>query len=129
MAVSQPIGAHSEIGKLRTVLTCRPGRAHERLTPSNRGDLLFDDGFWVHEARNDHHDFTTKMQERGVEVLDMHELLADIAADATALSWVLDRKFTENHIGVGMLDELKDSPRPLPAQEVAEVLTCGIAVS
>ena len=129
MAVSQLIGTYSEIGKLRAVLTCRPGRAHERLTPSNCEDLLFDDVFWVHEARNDHHDFTTKMQERGVEVLDMHELLADIATDATALAWVLDRKYTENHIGVGMLDEIKDWLRGLPPHEIAEVLTGGITVS
>lgn len=129
MTNSKMIGAYSEIGKLRTVLTCRPGRAHERLTPSNCRDLLFDDVFWVHEARNDHHDFTTKMQERGIEVLDMHELLADLAADSAALAWIIDRKLTENHIGVGMLDEIKDWLRGLPPHEIAEVLTGGIAVS
>ena len=129
MTVSQPIGTYSEIGKLRTVLTCRPGRAHERLTPSNCDELLFDDVFWVHEARNDHNDFTVKMQERDIEVLEMHQLLADIAGDAKALAWVLDRKFTENHIGVGMLDEIKDWIRGLPSHEIAEVLTGGIAVS
>ena len=37
-------GVHSEVGQLRTVLVCRPGLAHQRLTPGNRADLLFDDG-------------------------------------------------------------------------------------
>ena len=129
MTASQPIGTYSEIGRLRMVLTCRPGRAHERLTPLNCRDLLFDDVFWVHEARNDHHDFTTKMQERGVEVLEMHELLADIVTDSMALSWILDRKYTENHIGVGMIDEIKGWLRGLPPYEIAEVLTGGITVS
>ena len=43
-------GVHSEVGTLRTVLVCRPGMAHQRLTPGNRADLLFDDVLWVHEA-------------------------------------------------------------------------------
>ena len=29
-------GVHSEVGTLRTVLVCRPGLAHQRLTPGNR---------------------------------------------------------------------------------------------
>jgi arginine deiminase len=28
-------GVHSAVGKLRKVLVCSPGLAHERLTPSN----------------------------------------------------------------------------------------------
>jgi arginine deiminase len=123
------IGTYSEIGKLRTVLTCRPGLAHERLTPSNCDALLFDDVFWVHEAKNDHHDFTVKMQERGVEVLEMHQLLAETVSDPLALKWVLDRKFTENHVGVGMLSEIKDWLRGLPATQIAEFLIGGIVVS
>jgi arginine deiminase len=41
-------GVHSEVGKLRTVMVCRPGLAHQRLTPGNCKDLLFDDVVWVH---------------------------------------------------------------------------------
>ena len=67
------LGVHSEVGKLRTVMVCRPGLAHQRLTPGNCKDLLFDDVLWVHEAQKDHYDFVLKMQERGVEVLDLHE--------------------------------------------------------
>ncbi len=36
-------GVHSEVGQLRKVMVCAPGRAHQRLTPSNCDDLLFDD--------------------------------------------------------------------------------------
>jgi len=61
-------GVHSEVGKLRTVMVCRPSLAHQRLTPGNCHDLLFDDVIWVHEAQKDHYDFALKMQERGVEV-------------------------------------------------------------
>ena len=64
-----PYGVHSEVGRLRKVLVCAPGLAHERLTPSNCDDLLFDDVIWVQNARRDHFDFVSKMRERGVEVL------------------------------------------------------------
>jgi arginine deiminase len=129
MASRAPLGVHSEVGKLRTVLTCRPGLAHQRLTPSNCDELLFDDVFWVHEAKNDHHDFVVKMEERGIEVLEMHKLLSETLQDREALSWLLDRKITENQVGIGMVDELKGWLAGLPANELAEFLTGGITVS
>ena len=43
-------GVHSEVGQLRKVLVCAPGRAHQRLTPSNSDQLLFDDVLWVENA-------------------------------------------------------------------------------
>ncbi len=36
-------GAHSEVGRLHRVMVHRPGLEHIRLTPSNAGELLFDD--------------------------------------------------------------------------------------
>jgi arginine deiminase len=64
--MERQFGVHSEVGKLRPVLVCRPGLAHQRLTPGNCRDLLFDDVLWVHEARKDHFDFVLKMRERGI---------------------------------------------------------------
>ncbi len=70
-------GVHSEVGQLRKVMVCAPGRAHQRLTPSNCDDLLFDDVMWVENAKRDHFDFVTKMRDRGIEVVEMHNLLAE----------------------------------------------------
>lgn len=67
-------GVHSEVGKLRKVMVCSPGLAHSRLTPSNCDDLLFDDVLWVEMAKRDHADFAMKMRDRGIEVLEMHEM-------------------------------------------------------
>jgi arginine deiminase len=77
-------GVHSEVGKLHTVMVCRPGLAHQRLTPANCRDLLFDDVLWVQEAQKDHYDFVLKMQQRGVEVLELHTMLAE-TLEITAL--------------------------------------------
>ena len=71
-------GVHSEVGKLRKVLVCAPGLAHKRLTPTNCDDLLFDDVMWVQNAQRDHFDFMAKMRERGMEVVELHNLLAEI---------------------------------------------------
>ena len=101
-------GVHSEVGKLRTVMVCRPGLAHLRLTPGNCHDLLFDDVIWVHEAQKDHYDFRLKMEERGVEVLELHEMLAQALEDPEARRFVFDRRITANHCGV---DHRRDCPR------------------
>ena len=93
-------GVHSEVGKLRTVMVCRPALAHQRLTPGNCHELLFDDVIWVHEAQKDHYDFVLKMQERGVEVLDLHDLLAETLDVKEGRNFVLDRLITANSVGV-----------------------------
>ena len=100
-------GVHSEVGKLRTVMVCRPGLAHQRLTPANCHDLLFDDVVWVHEAQKDHYDFTLKMSERGVEVLDLHEMLAETMDRAEARKFVLDRRITKNSVGPGTVAAIR----------------------
>ncbi len=122
------LGVHSEVGVLRTVMVCRPGLAHQRLTPGNRADLLFDDVLWVHEAQKDHYDFVLKMQERGVEVLDLHDLLAETLANPLARAWVLDRRITVNDIGLGIAPILRAWLDDMPAAKVAEHLIGGIAI-
>jgi arginine deiminase len=122
------LGVHSEVGKLRTVMVCRPGLAHQRLTPGNRADLLFDDVLWVHEAQKDHYDFVLKMRERDVEVLELHEMLAETISDKPARAWVLDRRITANDVGLGMAPVLRAWLDELPAAKLAEFLTGGIAI-
>jgi arginine deiminase len=119
---------HSEVGKLRRVLVGSPGLAHERLTPANCEAMLFDDVFWVQQARTDHFDFVSKLEDRGVEVLEMGQLLGETLALPAARDWVLQRKVTADHVGVGMLDELKGWLWELPAEALARYLVGGVAV-
>ena len=123
----QSLGVHSEVGKLRTVMVCRPGLAHQRLTPGNASDLLFDDLLWVHEAQRDHYDFVLKMSERGTEVLELHDLLTELLADREARAWLLDRRITVNELGVGS-PNLRAWLDEMPARTLAEHLIGGIAV-
>lgn len=121
-------GAHSEIGTLRKVMTCQPGLAHARLTPGNAEELLYDDVLWVHQARTDHAGFRMKMEERGVEVLEFHQLLKETVAVPEARKWILDRRITENQVGVGMLNELRGWLDEMPNEKLAVHLIGGIAV-
>ena len=49
-----PLGAYSEVGRLRRVMVHRPGLEHTRLTPTNAEELLFDDVIWVARAKAEH---------------------------------------------------------------------------
>ena len=124
----QALGVHSEVGKLRTVMVCRPGLAHQRLTPGNAAELLFDDVLWVQEAQKDHYDFVLKMRERGTEVVDLHEMLAETLADKAARDWVLERRITRNDVGLGMVDVMRAWLDEMPAPKLAEHLIGGIAI-
>ena len=122
-------GVFSEVGKLRTVMVCRPSLAHQRLTPANCHDLLFDDVIWVHEAQKDHYDFTLKMQERGVEVLELHDLLAQTLEEPEARDFILDRRVTANTVGVGGAATIRPWLAEMPARQLATFLVGGIAIS
>ena len=123
------LGVYSEVGKLRRVMVCSPGLAHTRLTPDNCDDLLFDDVLWVSQAKRDHFDFVTKMRERDVEVLEMHNLLAETVSHPEALKWILDRKITANTVGVTVMHELRAWLEGLSPRQQAEFLIGGVSVN
>jgi len=120
-------GVHSEVGRLRKVLVCSPGLAHERLTPTNCDDLLFDDVLWVQNARRDHFDFSDKMRDRGVEVVELHELLAETMAIADARSWLLDRKIIANEVGLGLVTDTRAFLDELDTTTLARFLIGGLS--
>jgi arginine deiminase len=120
-------GVHSEVGQLRKVIVCAPGLAHTRLTPSNCDQLLFDDVLWVDNAKRDHFDFVTKMRDRGIEVLDMHNLLAETVAVPEGKKWILDNQVVPNQVGLGFIDELKSYLSGLDNRKLAETLIGGLS--
>lgn len=120
-------GVHSEVGPLRKVLVCSPGLGHERLTPTNCDDLLFDDVLWVQNARRDHVDFVAKMQDRGVEVVELHDLLAETMAIPEARTWLLDRKIIPTIVGVGLVDDTRSFLDGLDPAALARYLIGGLS--
>jgi arginine deiminase len=122
-------GVYSEVGTLRKVLVCAPGLAHRRLTPTNADDLLFDDVMWVDNAQRDHADFVNKLRERGVDVVELHDLLAQTMDIPEARTWLLDRKIVANEVGLGLIDDTRTYLESLSSRNLAEFLVGGLATS
>ncbi|MDD9717381.1 arginine deiminase [Dinoroseobacter sp. PD6] len=122
------LGVHSETGTLRQVIICRPGLAHRRLTPENCEELLFDDVFWVKQAKQDHEAFGAAMTQEGVEVLETGALLGETLEIPEARKWVLDHRISANDVGVGMRKDLRDWMDELPGAELAKWLIGGLTV-
>jgi arginine deiminase len=122
-------GVHSEVGKLGKVLVCAPGLAHRRLTPTNCDELLFDDVLWVQNAQRDHLDFVAKMRERGVDVVELHEMLAELLDVPAAKAWLLDRKIVANEVGLGLVEETRAFLDGLDSGKLAEYLIGGLATT
>src|SRR3954468_9674795 len=125
-AVETTLGVHSEVGTLNSVIVHRPDLAHERLSPTNCHDLLFDDVIWVRRARQEHDAFVDLMRERGVEVLLFHELLAETLADREARAWLLERKLRPEEVTALFAAEMTAWMTEMPAEELATRLTGGV---
>ena len=123
------LGVHSEVGKLRKVLVCAPGLAHRRLTPTNSAELLFDDVMWVENAQRDHLDFVNKLRSRGIDVVELHEVLAQTMEIPQARRWLLDRKIVANEVGLGLVEGTMTFLDALPSRQLAQYLIGGLATS
>ena len=123
----QPFGVHSEVGQLRKVMVCAPGRAHQRLTPTNCDDLLFDDVLWVENALRDHRAFVAELESRGVDVVEMHDLLTETVAVPEAKAWILDHQVVANEVGAGLVEEVRSYLDGLSDRDLAETLIGGLS--
>ena len=125
---STVLGTHSEVGKLRTVMVHRPDLAHERLSPTNCHELLFDDVIWVRRARQEFDAFVDLMRERGTEVLLLHELLTQTLDQPEAREWLLSLRVRPEEVTVMFAGPLTDWLSEMPSEELATRLTGGVTV-
>jgi arginine deiminase len=125
---STTFGANSEVGTLRTVMVHRPDLAHERLSPSNCHELLFDDVIWVRRARQEFDAFVDLMRERGTEVLLLHELLTQTLDQPEAREWLLSYRVRPEEVTVMFAGPLTDWLSEMPSEELATRLTGGVTV-
>lgn len=121
-----PLGVHSEVGKLRRVMVHRPGLEHSRLTPSNAGDLLFDDVLWVARAKAEHDMFCEAMRARGVEVFEAETLLAETLVKPEVKDWVCGHILSERQVGVIASRRAREWVETADPAQVAEFLIGGI---
>ncbi len=120
------LGANSEVGTLQTVLVHRPDLAHDRLSPTNCHELLFDDVIWVRRARQEFDAFVDLMREYGIDVLLFHDLLTTTLEDPEARAWLLSRRLRPEEVTEMFSDELTAWMTEMPAGELATRLTGGV---
>src|SRR3954453_19705878 len=125
IATAAALGANSEAGTLRTVKAHPPGLAHERLSPTNCHELLFDDVIWVRRARQEHDAFVDLMRGRGVEVLIFHDLLRETLEDPAAKEWLLSRRLRPEDVTAMFSEELMAWMTEMSAEELATRITGG----
>jgi arginine deiminase len=123
-------GVHSEVGKLRKVMVHRPDLSVQRLTPSNRHDLLFDDVLWVERAQYEHDQFVARMRERGVEVFLVSDLLSDaLAASDEGRMRLIELVASEYTVGWSLVDETRALLADLKPDQLAKHLIGGLTVA
>ena len=136
-AASPGPGVYSEVGKLRTVLVCRPGLAHRRLSPHICRELKFEAPLWVERAQRDFAGFVDALTERGVEVLELHSLLVQILASAQARAFLLDRLLDPfvrypgiaDGVGSQLPNELRAACENVDGSRLADLLIGGATLA
>jgi arginine deiminase len=110
----------SEVGRLAEVLVHRPGIELERVTPTNKDELLFDELLWVEHAQAEHDAFADVLRDAGVEVLYLEHLLAEVLADPELAQGVVEHHVTDTTCGPQAVDRVR---RLLLDEEPAGIVT------
>ncbi len=117
----------SEVGRLRTVVLHRPGAELRRLTPRNNDELLFDGVPWVARAQEEHDAFAGALTERGVEVLYVDRLLAEVLDVPDAREQLVAAAVDDPRIGATLQHACVDHLSGLASDDLAAALIGGLA--
>ena len=82
---------------------------------------------WVETAKRDHFDFVQKMRDRGIDVVEMHNLLAETMAIPEARKWIFDNQIVPDQVGLGLIDEIRSYLDGLSDRDLAETLIGGLS--
>jgi arginine deiminase len=121
-----PLGASSEVGRLRTVMLHRPGPELKRLTPRNNDKLLFDGIPWVSRAQDEHDAFAQALRDRDVEVLYLVDLLVEALATEETRARAVDDVLDSLHLGDTLREYLRSALADHSPEALALVLTAGV---
>ena len=116
----------SEVGQLQRVILHHPHLGLERLTPSNSTELLFDDVLKVETAEKEHQKFAQLLQDHGVEVLLLKDLLTTVIENDSARDWMLSHQCSPYFLGTCLADEVKDFLNHQSADAIVDYLLGGI---
>lgn len=121
-----PFHVDSEVGRLKQVILHRPDLEMKRLTPTNAGELLFDDVLWVKRAREEHDAFANMLRDRGITVHLLGDLLRTTVQNEEAREYILDQTFDERFYGPLAIDAIHNVFSSMDADTLQRVLIGGM---
>ena len=71
----------------------------------------------------------TKMRDRGVEVVEKHNLLTETLDIPEGKKWILDQQIVPNEVGLGLVNETRSFLESLPSRKLAEFLIGGLSTA
>jgi arginine deiminase len=126
-SAAPPVGATSEVGRLRTVMLHRPGPELTRLTPRNNDQLLFDGVPWVARAQEEHDAFAEALRARGVEVLHVATLLTEVLSFPAARAELIGAAVDDPRLGATLQRAATQHLAWLTPEDLATTLIAGLA--
>src|SRR4051812_41331985 len=126
-ATATTLGASSEVGTLRTVMLHRPGPELSRLTPRNNDQLLFDGVPRVARAQEEHDGFAQALRDRGVEVLYIDRLLAEVLDFPSARAELIAAAVDDPRLGATLARSATIHLEGLAPADLAATLIAGLA--
>lgn len=121
-----PLGADSEVGRLRTVMLHRPGPELGRLTPRNNDQLLFDGIPWLGRAQEEHDAFAQALRDHDVEVLYLTDLLTQTLSIDAAREEIIASTLTGLYVGPILQDRIERFLNEAHPDRLAETLMAGL---
>ncbi|SFL75824.1 arginine deiminase [Geodermatophilus ruber] len=109
------------------MLLHRPGSELRRLTPRNNDQLLFDGVPWVPRAQAEHDAFAAELTSRGVEVLYVDRLLAEVLAYPTARTELITAAVDDPRLGASLKRAAAAHLADLAPADLAGTLIAGLA--
>lgn len=121
------LSVYSEIGTLKSVLLHRPGAEIENLIPEYLERLLFDDIPYLKVARREHENFTKVLENHGVHVYYLENLVAAAIKSRDTKEKFLNEVLEESDIyDKEIIKELKDYFTSMPEKAMVDKIMAGI---
>jgi arginine deiminase len=116
---------NSEFGRLKAVITHRPGKEIERLTPANTSELLFEDVPYLEGMQREHDEFRALIRDAvGAKVYRLHDLLME-TLQKSAVKTALFSRLMESMDSESFVE---DFLARYSTAECASILVAGIKV-
>ncbi len=132
MALEHTSALHntSEIGRLRTVMLHRPGRELENLMPEYLERLLFDDIPYLKVAQQEHDAFAQCLQDNGVQVLYLADLVAQTMEDPSVREELIEQFLDEAELNKHRIREiLRDYFAQMDDRTLVDSMMAGVRKS